>query len=328
MSDWSEIDFDARDEHASGWAFPEDAALLELPHGRPFSYSQYAVHSACGERYRRDYLEREPRPTGSVITQGGMVHSVVEDTLQKYLDDNYALPPREFWQDNASQKFAEVKQRIDFWDEAHGAHADAAGAFEDETRNLLDVYLTTRMPELRPRMIEHQAIGVLNGRVPVVAYIDIVDRVPEDESLGGGGLSDDRIQPTDVIRDLKVTKANYHWTKTVNSAQLSLYSYLTGTPRVGFDIVTRTKKPKVYAHPVDVPGGFLVREAQETQHAIDIMVHRAEMIAQGIFPKADPDSWACNPKYCPYFTRCRGRVPMISIPAGTQSEDPSLKDAS
>jgi len=273
------------------------------------SYSQVNLFKICGERYRRSYVEDQPRGSSSNMAHGKMIHSVVEDLNRAKLTGEYndwgSSSALQYANDRISEHMATAALGIETWD----PKVPDAQLFESSARDLVQIYVQERLPNTLPKALEVRVIDCLNGSVPFQGYIDMVEHsimafvdengeVPDILDLAAAQST--AFSASDKIVDLKNTGKTYGEGRVANSLQLSLYSKITGAERVGYDLLVQTKVPK-----------FVQQEAWRTppelEHAADVVEDVARSISAGIFPRTDPESWVCSSKWCEYFSDCRER---------------------
>ncbi len=279
-----------------------------LPTGK-ISWSQLTLYFSCPKRYEFRYVKRASGRKTSYMAQGGLVHAVAEEMCKAWMESKFKkLPSAELMNDTVSTKIKEATEAISVWEKNHADMANPEPFFEEETRALCERYRVDRIPTLRPRVLEAKVTGFINGVIPMVGYIDVIDRDLEAEKAFGIPESD-KIQPTDVVRDTKVTAKKYNPIQVCNSLQLSSYCLLTETRKVGYDLVVRRTKrlpERLFMLPED-SDGVAVRTEGELKWAADVIQDTTKSIISGNFPRCDPESWACNPNYCDYFDQCRGQ---------------------
>lgn len=306
MAKGIDIEVDDHDEEEAEQSAASAGVAAQLPTGY-LSVSQLNLYFSCARRYWYRYVQKKRGRTTSYMAQGGLVHSVAEKLTQAWIDSKFTkLPTHEMMNDLVSTEIAEVVRKIAVWEKVHAVDSPAP-MFEEETRTLAAVYLDDRLPTLRPRKVEMKITGLVNDVVPMVGYIDVIDRDLEQEKAFGIPESTE-VQPTDIVRDTKVTAKKYHGIKVMNSLQLSTYALLTGTRKVGYDLVVRAGKrvpARLFSCPEDT-GGVAIRTEGELKWAADVIQDTARSIIAGNFPRCDPESWACNPSYCDHFAECRG----------------------
>lgn len=267
------------------------------------SASQLNLFLKCGRRYYFKYIQEKGERETSGMVHGRYVHSVVEWALREKMAGN-PTPSREAVMDYVSSTIIDAFANVEKWEEKI---PDLAYA-ESSVRAVLDVYTKTRLPEVRPRAVELGVSALLRGKYPFVGYIDLVEINPmEEDGYKHPSYDDDEPRLGDTIVDLKNTAKKYPESRIENSLQLALYSAVTGVPDVGFDLLihrppTQRKDEEIFLHKMRT-----MKTVEEQEHALDLVEDIAGMISAGVFPRTDPDTWACTERWCPFFSQCRGR---------------------
>ena len=280
--------------------FEDHEQVYELPSGY-LSVSQVGLFQKCGERYRRKYVLGQKSPNSSNLGHGRLIHLTVETLLQYKIDHEQRVPPADLAGDTISTHLQEHTQDIEIWD----PKVPNMEVFEETARSLVDLYVEARLPEVLPRAVELKLEKVIRGRIPFVGYTDLIEMSLIDVDFQPMKSLDD-LKPTDSVRDLKATGKKYGANIVANSLQLSMYGVITGLEHVGFDLLVQKKKSEFVKQ-----DGF--RSPQEKEHACDVVEDVAKAITAGIFTRADPESWMCTEKWCPYFKECRGGQKSVHV---------------
>lgn len=298
-----EEDFELLDDQE----MPEDLDLgdkYSLP-TRYLSWSQMNLYMMCGERYRRKYVEKQRPPESSNLGHGRMIHKVVEEMNVRKMKDGTVIEANEM-NDMISDFLDEYTHDIEVWD----PKVPDLETFEDTARMLLELYRRDRLPDTRPKAVELRVGALLDGEIPFMGYVDMVEWNPMVEPEQPIGLDDDVariIKPSDCVTDLKATGRKYGKHRIENAMQLTLYSEVLGVDNVAFDLLVQKKSSEF----VRQEG---IRTPQEKVHAKSVARDIAEGISAGYFPKTDPENWMCTPKWCDYYDQCRGGKDPVNVP--------------
>jgi len=278
---------------------------LHLPSGY-LSYSQCNLYMNCGERYRRTYVLKNKRPGSSNMAHGRLMHSAIENMLLYKRDHNEVLPDADFHQQFLTDNLEDYFKEVDTWEEKIPDLAQA----EKTSRRLLDLYYEKRMPDVRVRAVEIKVQGTIRERIPFLGYVDLIERSPMDITDFSDEASNPyAIKPTDAIIDNKIVGRKYPPSRVENSLQLTVYAHLLKVEDVGYDLVVETKK----ARKISFVPQRAIRSYQEKEHGMDVIEGIAESISAGVFIKADPDSWMCSKKWCPFWDDCRGKTVQVPV---------------
>lgn len=292
----------------------EPAELGESPYALPsefLSHSQVNLYLLCGERYRRQYIERQPRGRSSNLMHGSLIHRAVEEMLRHKMRTGDVMPL-----DAVDAVISDELSRLndpDTWD----PKIPDIGVLEKSARELSRLYHDERLPNVRPKAVELRVSGMINDRVPFRGYIDMVEANPMDpasDEAPGTDVPPEEFGPGDCVRDLKCTGRNYGAHKVENSLQLTVYSDLVGVDFVGYDLLIETEKTRKQSYKQHDG----VRSPREKEHARDVIEDVAKGISAGYFPKTDPESWMCSEKWCPFYAECRGKGAQVAVPEGLE----------
>lgn len=256
---------------------------MQLDH---LSYSSISLFLNCPESWRRKYIEKEPTISSPALVFGSAFHNTIERAIESRFEGP-PYPLSELWPD----AWADAMGRNDDIDWG----ADTPEHHYNEGLRILETKdVQTLANSLTPledddglymeRRIELNVPGV---PVPIIGYIDIVT----DDCIPG---------------DFKTSK--YQWRQEKAQDELQTLFYLAALNQAGFDvpglrfrhyIITKAKNPKV--------------QVLEHAHTWDEVFWLYELIGEvwrsieaEIFPYG-PNSWLCSPKYCSFYSTCRGR---------------------
>ncbi len=306
-------------ETESGRIAKLKSTLLTLPSGH-FSVSQFNTYSKCARRYAYKYLDRKSEGTNFSINMGSYVHTALEHIITEYRDRDFNVPEKGYVDKILHKYGEEYLSKLDYSRDGDARATNSQKSFLGEAEQLVSSYVEDRLSDLRPRMTEERVFSVFTGRdpsgtreisVPILGYIDIVDRDLAAEEAMGIDPHATSIQPTDIIRDIKVTGKNKGKNEVHNSLQLSLYAAATGTYKVGFEICRRRNTKgdvAIIPHPNPHVDGsdYSLRSRGELTHAAQVFLETAWLVSEGTYTKTDPEGWVCTEKWCAFFDECRG----------------------
>lgn len=303
--------------------------LIDLPRGY-MSVSQIGLFDSCGERYRRAYIEGQPRKLGSNMIMGSTVDNALERVLVAYRDLGYNPVPDGIIEDAVSAALETHINEIQYYEGRLAQESRPHEAFALEARELVRLFCKERLPQIYPRVMQKRISFSLQGvvkdydskgnsedRVIVVPFLGYADYINRDPELEKGLPQSERhgaldIHSTDCVRDLKTVSKLWHKGRVLDSLQLTLYALGLGLTRTGYDMLVRRQKkesPRFVAQPnTDGYTGVHSKTEGDFAWAVQIVLNTAYLISQGKFPLAQPGAWACNPKWCDYYNACRGRI--------------------
>lgn len=264
----------------------------KLPKGT-FSHSQYTSYKICGQAYEFKYVQGLRAPSSPNMGRGIAIHKAVEESIKAKIEGR-PIPKIEDLNELLIKEFDEKTQDVVNWDDADPGEVKKAA---------VDAYRTFHLyalPKLNPVAVE-KGFAVKVGTVPMVGYIDLVEKVPAI-TIPNLSPEEQALAPTmDVVVDLKTTKATWSDDKVRRNTQLTLYTHVEGVPNARIDQLVMLKKGPVYKP------SATTRTPHDAAVLIEDIEQTVDYIKKGVFPKTTIDSWACSEKGCPYWTICRGR---------------------
>lgn len=267
-----------------------DKYKSKLPKGY-LSVSQVVQYLKCGEAYYRRYVLEEPIPSNSFQVQGRGVHKAAE-----HLHLNL-IAGVDISEEEAVQVYADLHEK-EIVDATIDPEEGTAGKVKDVGVGLTKKYYKVAMG------YDVDESGYQIPRVQPIAAERIFRTeivTPHTDPIPFMGIID--LEEHDAIADLKTKKKAAPQAEADNSIQLSIYAHVTGKPQVRLDqIVKPTKRFGTRFLRVQA-----IRTKREVAHALDIVAEIADDITTGRFRKTTPDAWWCTEKWCPYWTKCRGK---------------------
>lgn len=254
------------------------------------SPSGFGSYRICPRRYEFSYVLGIINPPGIAMVKGKTIHKGAEIVHRHTIDHKERIGLEEASQ-RVSDYFEKEKSDIEDWGDTD------PGVFKDNTLANFQIYYTTAVPLIRPVAAE-KPFAMLIGVVPVRGVIDLIDQVPDEYAM----REDPEAPPPDieVVSDLKTTKQRWSESKVNHDAQLTIYSIVEDTPYVRVDLLLDQKSGCKYS-PLRA-----LRDVNEKRLLIEDIEEVVDCIKKGVFPRCDPTHWACTPKFCGYYTRCRG----------------------
>jgi hypothetical protein len=270
----------------------KDYYLDMLPRGY-LSVSQVAQYLKCGEAYRRKYVLEEPTPKNSYLVQGSGVHLAAE-ALHLSIIDGTPISP-----DDMADVYAGYHEENIHDAEINEEEEGTAGQVKD-----IGVLLSKKYHEGAMGRAPKEKSGAPYDKViPVAAERIVKTKLKTDKFEEVPFLAVIDLEESTAVADLKVKKKAASDHDVANNLQLSLYSHITGKPTVRLDQLVRPTKTL----PARYRRNEAVKNKAETLHAVDIVAEVASDIAAGRFRRTNPENWWCGEKWCPYWSKCRGR---------------------
>lgn len=260
-----------------------------LPKGI-LSPSQFDMFRRCPRQYMYRYIDERVQPPAVAMIRGTAIHHGAEVTHRNTIDNGVPLKLEEAEQEVADI-YEERAQDVEDWEGAD------KGQTKDATVRNFRIYYLQAVPKIKPVKVEH-AFAQFIGTVPVRGIIDLVDSIVTDKPT----VDDDPDNPpmVEVVSDLKVTTRKWPEQKLRHAPQLTFYAIVEETERVRVDFLLDQKSGTKY-NPMQS-----IRDTNDKQILVEDLEEVVFLIKQGHFPRCDPTTWACTPRFCGYYETCRG----------------------
>ncbi len=257
------------------------------------SVTQINMGLRCLKQYEFRYVEGLKIAPALPLAEGGSHHTALEANNLQRAKKGKSLAKKTMI-DRFAEAFLGQEKEIADWQGENANSVIARG------KGIIELYLQSPESATTPTLIgkDHGvewAFGGINKHgknkqkdQPSV----LVAGVPM------AGIID--LREAKEVTDYKVVAKSPSANAAEVSLQLMIYAAVTRTPKTSIVGLTKTKTPKVVKveHKHD-----LKRSARWVAHVVSSI---AKSISAGIFPCASPDNWACSPKFCGYWGRCRG----------------------
>ena len=271
--------------------YPDGFLDDDLPKGA-LSPSSFNMYRRCSMQYNYAYVLGLRKPPNIGMFKGTLVHKGAE-TVHKHTIEHKSLISVDDALSTISDSFDEGKDDVEDWE------GIAPGVIKDAALKGFRVYYAQAVPKINPLAAE-KSFAIKIGGVPVRGFIDLIDSVPGEYSLG-----DDPEQPpplVEVVADLKNTKKVWAQQKIDYEPQLTFYAIAEDTENVRADFLLDQKSGTKY-----LPKRAL-RTVNEKRILTEDVMLVADLIKQGIFSRCDPTGWNCTPRFCGYYDMCRGGI--------------------
>ena len=280
-----------------------------LKHVRHLSPSAVDTWITCPRRWMYRYVSKIRTPPSGAMHLGSSFHSAVETNHRQKISSREDLP-LDVLEDRYGDVFDKPTQDVDWSGEKRSAAKDDGVA-------MIRAYRKEVAPALQPSVVEQTVLIPLNTSFgetlpPLMTVLDLVDE-------------------TRRITDFKTTSKQPDPDDANASGQLTAYDVAHrsafGVPSSGQELIhlRRPLKTKpfseVFKQPTtrsDEQVGNYLRHVQAVALQISVGVQT------GLFPMADPKSWACSAKFCGFFSICPGgsvrRTSVATDPLATWKE--------
>ena len=250
-----------------------------------YSASQLNLWHICGEAYRRRYMEGEKTPPGLHMLRGIGFHRSAARNMAQKMSSHRDLPARDIIDAGIAAYDDETKGGVTLTSiEADRGIATVIGETRDDLAEMLDCHAKAQAVCHQPTAVEETICIELPGPRDLLAVLDVAT--------------------VNSVVDFKTAKRAKSQADADNSIQLSVYhaafharfGYAPET--VSLDVVVQTKT---------ATRRQLVTSARDDSDlaALAARINVAQRsIEAGLFAPADPSSWACSERYCPFHATC------------------------
>jgi len=256
-----------------------------MPALEHLSHSSIQTYLQCPRAWSFRYREGVRAPSSPALVLGSALHGAVEDILRRRRTGQ-PVPLAEVWQEQWAKATAQpVEWGADMPEQFANdgyrllAHPDTATTLDGLVPLVEDGVLAIE------RRVELRVPGV---PIPVLGFIDLItaDHVPTDFKT-----------------------SSKPWTPEKAAAETQPLIYLAALNQAGHHLNTSFR----FRHVVWVKGRVPQVQVIETSHTIGAVLWVLRMIRDvwlaidsGSFPP-NPGTWSCAPRWCSYWTLCRGK---------------------
>jgi len=254
-------------------------SLEGVLNGTNLSVTQLNMSSRCARQFQFRYMEGLRVPPAGVMLMGTAGHKAIEHNLVGIMAE---MPPTiEEVMDSYSDAFAEA---VDGAGEFTLDEGDNIGSIKDAGAGMVATHTRDLAPILAPIAVEERFEVVLDSSLPpILGFIDIIE--------------------AGTVRDTKMKRQKRRTAPRQDdlNADLQLQMYrrvsnvMVAVQDCCFSVNGKT----------DVES-FFVEEEWPEWFLLQIVAGCHEAIRAGAFPP-QPKGWHCSPKFCGYYSRCRGK---------------------
>lgn len=287
---------------------------LPLPH---LSNSQVEMYLRCPRQYYHRYIEGLKEPPGFSLAQGLAGHGALERNNLNKIATGEDLPTGtvlEAMNDDWSDRFKEAAgEMVIVCPEKKKLRKVTDKDVDLSRKDLSDrlfAYMEEDAPSITPVGAEEEWKVDVAG-IPLLAYTDLrTGNAVWDYKFGNS-------RRTSYAQRGAADK----------SLQLTLYSKLTGNDRVGYYVFLPEEKLKTKTNPAEVRKVGAKRDDNQRLYAEYVVQEVAKAISAGAFPLCAEDNFLCQPNYCGFWHRCKGRLaegkfPIMGPPRVREEELP------
>lgn len=277
--------------------YPEGDGFFDdgIPKG-VISPSGFMMYRKCPRQFEYAYVLEMKKAPGVAMLKGTAIHKGAE-VVHKHTIENGKPLAMEAAIAAVSDSWEKGVQDIEDWDDGDG-NIIPAGVAKDSAINNFRAYYIQAVPLIKPVAAEKPFAQKI-GTVPMRGVIDLIDSIEGEYSL-----EDDPDKPPpriEAVADLKTSRARWAPQKLEHDVQMTIYAFVEKTENVRVDLLLEQKNGAKYC-PMRTQ-----RSRNDKRILVEDLEQTVDLIKKGIFPRCDPTSWACTPKFCGYYNLCRGR---------------------
>lgn len=264
----------------------------EFPFTR-LSYSALSAFKLCGRNFFYSRIAKIPAQKSIDALWGVAIHNVIEE----YLKDRENFQTVDALHRAWSSQFYKLKGA---WSKEPGlnwrgkdeAQLLAMGRAVFSSPQIMQSLNEITVMELdgKPAIEKYFSFDLEGVPVPIVGYIDL-------------------ITAKGIPLDLKT--AGKKWNQGDVTSALQPLVYLQAMETMGIPspgnrfchvVITRTTNPQIQAF-------ISTRDVSEFEWIAEEFRTMVATIQAGIFPEAEAGHWICTPKWCEYWSICKGAYP-------------------
>lgn len=262
--------------------------MMELEH---LSYSSLSAYQTCGRYWKFKYLDKISSDSTPSLVFGSAIHNTVEDIIARNTLGRDAIDPVEFFKKDFAAQIERNRS------ESGEIMIDWQGSNESEQMEIARRLLTCapvmdEIKKLRCLVIDGEAqierkitLNVPGVPVPLIGFIDIIlgDFTPADFKTAARSWTQEQAEKS--LQSLVYIAAMSQMELPVNWKFKHIVMVKTATPKL-----------QILEHK---------HEASELFFLYDYVREIWRGIEAGVFVP-NPDCWKCSPKWCEYYSICRG----------------------
>ncbi len=244
--------------------------------------SSISMYLKCARQYKFRYVDKLKDKPGIALLEGSSHHKALEHNNLHKRKTARDLKPKQL-----TETFIEdLRLRVKEEGGAEGVEWNGEDENKLHTRaKALHVdYMLECAPLIKPEMVEEKFEKVVKVDGIEITLFGTVDLTIEG-----------------AVLDYKTTSKAKSQSEVDNSLQGTLYMLAAKKPDFGMVQLVKTSNPYT---------GILMSHKKRTAQDILWGLRVAKEVALAIqseqFPMCDPASWACQPRWCGYYSRCRG----------------------
>lgn len=241
------------------------------------SYSQIGMWNRCPKSWYYRYVEGlKVAPAGAMI-EGSCYHKALETNFKQKITTMEDLPV-----DHCADAFSDAweerlreEERIEWEDKD-------PGELKDEGIWLVRTYIKEAAPDIQPAEVEQVYVKKISG-VKTVGVIDLVDT-------------------TKHIIDHKTAAKKYTQSDVDKDDQITTYAFMKSSGALA-QVHVAVKPTKTLPPRIQILKTY--RTLEDIKWWLEMVEGIIAQMQSGIAPPRS-NGWWCSPRFCGYFSRCRG----------------------
>ncbi len=287
----------------------------------------------CGIAFERRYIRGERTPRSPRLVIGSAVDRTVSADLTQKMDSGALMPDgdvQDLAHDCLVKEWESDEVVVTGQDREEGMTGSKADAI-DASVSLSTLYHKKLAPKVQPTHVQRPWVLDVDGMampLQIAGTIDVQELVQIQEfgtppesglnrrqyasALRGNGLV--------RIRDTKTSGKSPNAKTADESLQLTTYALATlqidgvMPAEVVLDYLVRTPKK----HKLSLVQLRSSRTVDHLSHLMHRIEAAANILKQGTFSPAPPDSWWCSEKWCDFWPTCPYAARPVSVPTATE----------
>jgi len=256
-------------------------AKFTLPRDH-ISVTQVEMYLRCARQYEFRYPEGIKVAPAIAMAEGGNYHDVLAENNTEKAKSGTDLSLKWLMGVFLARLDGRTKE-VEDWE------GETVDSLMTRAEPLLGAYLAGPGMRIWPVKggVERELKFKING-IPFLGYVDV------ETGEAGPGTAIKK-----AVIDYKVTGRAKGQSDVDSSLQLSAYAMGTKKKHVGFCSLIKSKAART-----DMK--LSTRTKRDLVWFGKVVEAVATLISAGSFAPCDPTSWCCDPRYCGYYSMCRG----------------------
>jgi hypothetical protein len=239
------------------------------------------MYLKCSRQFEFRYVDGLKAPPGVALVEGSSYHDVIASANRVLMTGGKEPNARDMVEEFV-ETFSEKSEEIQDWEgetkgrvidrseHVLGRHADSLVSLDGKPTEILAV---------------ESKISLEISGVPVIGYLDMQAKLGKDK--------------VETVYDYKFSNRVIKEEELTHHLQLCIYAIDAGKNNVG---IVRNERKIKGKHEI-IRGKVNTVAKKMTEMTVENV---AKGVVAGAFPATDPSNWWCGPKWCGYWSQCRG----------------------